>query len=311
MKKIPIIIDCDPGHDDAIALAVACASEKLDLRAVTVVAGNQTLEKTLRNAKKVLNFIGKRPPLAAGADKPLFRELQTAPDFHGETGLDGPRIPDPADYKEEAAPAWDLARRIIMESPEPVTLIPTGPLTNIALLFTAYPEVKRNIAQISLMGGSLFAGGNRTSAAEFNIFVDPEAAKIVFSSKVPIIMCGLDVTNKAFLFPGEVETLRKTGRVGRLLSEMIDFYFNAYLKQGFKGAALHDPCAVLALTAPELFQTKKFHVDIETGSGLTLGMTLAELRPWTGAETNVTACLDINREAFVSTLYAACASYGS
>jgi pyrimidine-specific ribonucleoside hydrolase len=310
MKKIPIIIDCDPGHDDAVALAVACAGEKIDLRAVTVAAGNQTLAKTLRNAKKVLNFIGKRPPLAAGADKPMFRELRTAPEFHGESGLDGPDIPEPADYNEEAVPAWDLTRRIVMESPEPVTLVPTGPLTNIGILFTAYPEVKRNIARISLMGGSLFAGGNRTGAAEFNILVDPEAADIVFSSGIPITMCGLDVTNKAFLLPEEVETLRKTGRVGRILAEMIDFYFGMYLKLGFRGAALHDPCAVLALTAPELFQTRDFHVDIETKGSLTLGMTLAELRPWTEAVPNVTACLDIDREAFVRIILDACASYG-
>ncbi|MDR2663900.1 MAG: nucleoside hydrolase [Treponema sp.] len=310
MEKIPIIIDCDPGHDDAVALAVACASEKLDIRAVTVVAGNQTLAKTLRNAKKVLNFIGRRPLLAAGADKPLLRELLTAPDFHGESGLDGPEIPDPADYKEEDVPAWDLIRRIAMESPEPLTLVPTGPLTNIGILFTAYPEVKRRIARISLMGGSIFAGGNRTGAAEFNMLVDPEAAKIVFSSGVPITMCGLDVTNKAFLLPEEVDALRSTGRVGRLLAEMIDFYFGMYLKLGFKGAALHDPCAVLALTAPELFQTRNFHVDIETESSLTRGMTLADLRPWTGAEPNVTACLDIDREAFVRILHDACVSYG-
>ncbi|MDR2629776.1 MAG: nucleoside hydrolase [Spirochaetaceae bacterium] len=310
MKKIPIIIDCDPGHDDAIALAVACASEKLDIRAVTVVAGNQTLEKTLRNAKKILNFIGKRPLLAAGADKPMFRELQTAPDFHGESGLDGPVIPDPADYKEEAVPAWDLIRRIAAESPEPLTLVPTGPLTNIGILFTAYPEVKGRIAGISLMGGSLFAGGNRTSAAEFNILVDPEAAGIVFSSGVPITMCGLDVTNKAFILPEEVETLRSTGRVGRFLAELIDFYSDIHLKQGFKGAALHDPCAVLALTAPELFQTGHFHVDIETEGRLTLGMTLADLRPWTGAGANVTACLDIDRNAFIRVLHDASASYG-
>jgi pyrimidine-specific ribonucleoside hydrolase len=311
MKKIPVIIDCDPGHDDAIALVVACASEKLDLRAVTAVAGNQTLEKTLGNAKKVLNFIGKRPLLAVGADKPLFRELQTAPEFHGESGLDGPRLPEPADYHEEPVPAWDLMRRIIMESPEPITLIPTGPLTNIGILFTAYPEVKRNIARISLMGGSLFAGGNRTSAAEFNILVDPEAAKIVFSSGVPITMCGLDVTNKAFMLPEEVETLRKTGRVGRILAEMIDFYFSMYLKIGFPGAALHDPCAVLALTTPELFRTGNFHVDVETTGTHTLGMTLADLRPWAGAGINVTACLDIDRAAFVRLLHEACASYGA
>ena len=310
MKKMPVIIDCDPGHDDAIALIIACASEKLDLKAVTVVGGNQTLDKTLCNAKKILNFVGRRPPLAAGAAKPLFRELETAPDFHGESGLDGPQIPDPTDYKEETVTAWDLIHSIIMENPEPVTLISTGPLTNIGILFTAHPEIKRNIARVSLMGGSLFAGGNKTSAAEFNIFVDPEAAEIVFSSGVPITMCGLDVTHKALIFPEEVETLRKAGRVGKLVAELIDFYFCVYMKLGFKGAALHDPCAVVALTAPDLFRTKDFHVDIETKGTLTRGMTLVDLRSWSEAESNVTACLDVDRVALIQLLHDACISYG-
>jgi pyrimidine-specific ribonucleoside hydrolase len=309
MKKIPVIIDCDPGHDDAIALALACASERLDIRAVTVTGGNQTLVKTLTNAKKVLGFLGKRPPLGAGADKPMFRALQTAPEVHGESGLDGPVIPCPAGYHEEAAPAWDLARKIILESPEPVTLIPTGPLTNIGILFMAYPEVKRNISRISLMGGSLFEGGNWSSAAEFNILVDPEAADIVFSSGLPITMCGLDVTHKALFLPEDVETLRKTGRVGKLVAELTDFFIGYHLKQGFKGAPVHDPCAVAAVIAPEIFTMRDFHVDIETKGERTLGMTLADLRLWTEAKPNVTACLDIDRPAFIRLICEACASY--
>jgi pyrimidine-specific ribonucleoside hydrolase len=310
MKKIPIIVDCDPGYDDAIALILACASEKLDLLAVTAVAGNQTLENTLRNAKQILSFIGKRPPVAAGAAKPLVRELQTAPEVHGKNGLNVPELPDPSNYQEEPVPAWELTRKLVLESPNPVTLVPLGPLTNIATLLTLFPEVKQNIARISLMGGSLCTGGNWTSAAEFNIFVDPEAAEIVFSSGLPITMCGLDVTNKALFFPEEAEALRETGRAGRFAATLIDSYFGFYRKQGFKGAALHDPCVVAAIIAPDIFQTKDFHVDIETKGSLTRGMTLADLRACPPAGPNVTAYLDLDRPAFIRLIHDACASYG-
>ena len=196
--KIPVIIDCDPGHDDALALALAFASDTLDIRAVTVTGGNQTLAKTLRNAKRVLHCLGKQVLVAAGADKPLCRELQIAPAVHGQSGLDGAELAD-APWSETKEAAWDLTRRLVMESAEPVTLVPTGPLTNIAILFTAYPEVKQNINHIPLMGGSVYSGGNWSSAAEFNIAVDPEAADIVFNAGIPITMCGLDVTHKAMM----------------------------------------------------------------------------------------------------------------
>ena len=308
MKKTPIIIDCDPGHDDAIALILACAREELDLKAVTVTAGNQTLDKTLRNAKRILSFIGKHPPVAAGAAKPMFRELQTAPTVHGESGLDGPFIPEP-NFEEEKIPAVDLLRKIILESPQPITLVPTGPLTNIGTLFTAYPEVKKNIERISLMGGGIETG-NWTPAAEFNIFVDSEAADIVFRSGIPIIMCGLDVTHRAMIMREEVERLRNHGgRVSVLVAEIIDFFFQFHKKQGFAGAPLHDPCAVAYLVKPELFVTKPYHVDIECAGKYTAGMTLADRRFWSEAAPNALACMDLDREGFIRLLIEACESY--
>jgi len=301
-------MDCDPGHDDAIALILACSREELDLKAVTVVAGNQTLDKTLGNAKKILSFIGKHPPVAAGAAKPMFRELQTAPSVHGESGLDGPSIPEP-DFREERMHAVDLLREIITGSPEPVTLVPTGPLTNIGILFTTYPEVKKNIQRISLMGGGIETG-NWTSAAEFNIFVDPEAADIVFRSGIPIIMSSLDVTHRAFFMQEDIDRLRNSGgRVSVLVAELMDFYYNYYKKRGSTGAPLHDPCAVAYLVKPELFITKPYHIDIECAGKFTAGMTLADRRPWSDAEFNVTANIDLDREGFVNMIIKACESY--
>jgi pyrimidine-specific ribonucleoside hydrolase len=308
MKKIPVIIDCDPGHDDAIALILAFASEKLDVKAVTVTGGNQTLAKTLNNAKKVLSFIGRRPPLAAGADKPMFRELEIAEEVHGVSGLGDVALPE-TDYKEEPVPAVDLMRRVITENSEPVTLVPTGPLTNLGILFTAYPEVKKNIARISLMGGGIEAG-NWSAAAEFNMAVDPEAAEIVFTSGVPITMCPLDVTHKALVTPADLEVLRgHGGPVPLLAAQMIDFYFEYHIAQGFTGAPMHDPCAVAYLVAPELFKTADYHIDIETRGRHTAGMTLADRRFWSRAAPNATVCLDVDSPALVRMIIDACKSY--
>jgi pyrimidine-specific ribonucleoside hydrolase len=309
MKKIPIIMDCDPGHDDALALILACARPELDLKAVTVTAGNQTLEKTLRNALKVLSFIGRHPPVGAGAKKPMFRELETAPAVHGESGMDGPVLPEP-DFQAEKIPAVELLRRTILESPQPVTLIPTAPLTNIAILFTAYPEVKGNIEKISLMGGGIEAG-NWTAAAEFNIVVDPEAADIVFRSGIPIVMCGLDVTHRAMIMQDEIEYLRKSGgKVSLLAAELLDFFFEFHREQGFAGAPLHDPCAVACLVRPDLFTFKPYHVVVECAGKHTTGMTLADRRPWIKAEPNVQVCLDLDRPGFIRMMTEACEFYG-
>jgi pyrimidine-specific ribonucleoside hydrolase len=308
MKKIPVIMDCDPGHDDAIALVLALASEGLEVKAVTVTGGNQTLAKTLNNARKVLSYIGRRPPLAAGADKPMFRELEVAAAVHGESGLDGPVLPD-TDYREEPVPAVDLMRRIIMESPDPVTLVPTGPLTNLGILFTAYPEVKKNIGRISLMGGGI-ESGNWAPAAEFNILVDPEAAEIVFDSGLPITMCPIDVSHRALIMGNEVEALRRHGgRVSVMVAELIDFFYRYHVAQGFKGAPLHDPCAVAWLVAPWLFKTVEYHISVETRGKYTTGMTFADRRFWTKAIPNATVCMDVDREGFIKLIIDACMSY--
>jgi pyrimidine-specific ribonucleoside hydrolase len=196
-----------------------------------------------------------------------------------------------------------------MESPEPITLIPTGPLTNIAILFTAYPELKKNIDKISLMGGGIEMG-NWTSAAEFNIFVDPEAADIVFRSGVPIVMSGLDVTHKAMIMRNEIEQLRKLGgKVPPLVAELVDFYFKFHDRQGFDGAPLHDPCAVAYIIDPRLFVTKPFHVDIECSGKYTSGMTLVDKRPWSEAVPNATICLDLDRKKFIDLIFEACRFY--
>ena len=301
-------MDCDPGHDDAIALILAFASEELEVKAVTVTAGNQTLDKTLRNAKKILSFIGKHPPVAAGAAQPLVRKLVTAPSIHGESGLDGPTIPEP-DFSEEPVSAVELLRTTIMESQDPITLVPTGPLTNIALLLCAYPEVKKNIFQISLMGGGISIG-NWTSAAEFNIVVDPEAADIVFRSGLPITVSPLDVTHKALILPEEVEELRKTGgKAAIFVAQLLDFFGKSNVFHHFAGAPLHDPCAVAWLLKPEIFSARPYHIDIELNGRYTYGMTLADRRPWTEAKPNALVLTDLDRRAFINMLFDACKYY--
>jgi len=299
MRQIPVIMDCDPGHDDAIALIMAFASEKLDVRAVTTSAGNQTPEKTLNNALRILDYIGVDVPVAQGAKRPLLRELEVAPEVHGESGLEGPEIPD-AVSKPVDMTAIDLMRKVIMESDEKITLIPTGPLTNIAMLFLAYPEVKEKIEQISLMGGAAY-GGNWTPAAEFNILVDPEAAKIVYDSGLPIIMAGLDATHKAIIQKEEVEELRSLNtKVGIFVAELLDFFVKFHDEVwNMEGSPLHDPCAVAYLIAPEIFQWEQYAVSIETQGEFTTGMTVVDFNRQTGRDENVKVLLDVERRKFV------------
>jgi pyrimidine-specific ribonucleoside hydrolase len=306
--RIPVIIDCDPGHDDAIALLLAFASPTIYVQAVTVVAGNQALEKTLKNAKNVLDYAGIRAKVAAGAQKPLFRELNIASHVHGESGLDGVILP-PAKFEEVEITAVELMREIILKSNEKVVLIATGPLTNVALLLLTYPVVKDKIEYISLMGGACF-GGNLTPVAEFNIAVDPEAAKIVFESGIPIVMHGLDVTYKAQIYRDEVETIRKLGgKVPIMAAELLDFYSKYYGNQGFKGTPLHDACAVAYVIDPTLFQVKHLHVDIETRGEFTNGETVVDYYNITGKLKNAKVAFDIDRKRFIDILVKALQMY--
>lgn len=310
MKRI-VLMNCDPGHDDAIALFLAFSSELLDVRAVTVSAGNQTIEKTLNNAKRIISLAGARPKVAKGAGKPLIRELMVAPSVHGDSGLDGPDIPE-SDIVEEPCGAVELMYREIMDAANngrKVTVVSTCPLTDIAALLLAHPDVNPHIELLSIMGGAVY-GGNWTPAAEFNILVDPEAADIVFRSGIPIVMCGLDVTHKALVLPEEVEMFRSMGgRIPVITAELLDYFWKFHKAQGFAGSPLHDACAVAYLIAPELFTTADYHIDIETQGLYTTGATVADVQGTTGKAPNARVCMDIDREGFIRLLRSAMEYY--
>ncbi|MFM4916552.1 pyrimidine-specific ribonucleoside hydrolase RihA [Aeromonas dhakensis] len=301
---LPVILDCDPGHDDAIALILALASPELKVLAVTTSAGNQTPDKTLNNALRILTLLGRDDiPVAAGAPKPLARELIIADNVHGESGLDGPKLPDPA-FAPVAMTALELMASCLRESPEPVTLVPTGPLTNIALLLAAHPELKSKIARIVLMGGAAGAG-NWTPAAEFNIYVDPEAADMVFKSGLPITMCGLDVTHQAQVMDEDIERVRAiTNPVAQCVADLLDFFmiYHRDPKWGFAGAPLHDPCTIAWLLAPALFHGVECRVDIETGGTHTSGMTVVDRYGLTGKPANALVLLGLERAGFIDLL---------
>lgn len=302
--SLPVILDCDPGHDDAIALILALASPELDVLAVTTSAGNQTPDKTLNNALRILTLLGRDDiPVAAGAPKPLARELIIADNVHGESGLDGPKLPDPA-FAPQRMTGIELMAKCLRESPEPVTLVPTGPLTNIALLLAAHPELKPKIARIVLMGGAAGAG-NWTPAAEFNIYVDPEAADMVFKSGIPITMCGLDVTHEAQVMDEDIERVRAiTNPVAQCVAGLLDFFmiYHRDPKWGFAGAPLHDPCTIAWLLAPELFHGVECRVDIETRGKHTVGMTVVDRYGLTGKPANALVLLGLDRPGFIDLL---------
>jgi pyrimidine-specific ribonucleoside hydrolase len=299
---MPILLDCDPGHDDAIALLLALASPELELLGVTTVAGNQTLEKTTANALRVLDFVGRGDvPVAAGADRPLARELFVAAYVHGESGLDGPVLPEP-----EGAPveqhAVDFLAEHILGSSQPVTLVPVGPLTNIALLLARYPEAAENVERVVIMGGAI-AEGNVTPAAEFNIYVDPEAAWRVFRSGLPVTMIGLDTTHKALMTDSHAERMRASGDVGRLVAELYDFFVE-YHRRTYEhdGAPIHDAVAVAQVLRPGIVETVHRHVDVDCESKLCRGRTVVDLWLRTENEPNADVGVDIDAEGFLELL---------
>ncbi len=285
--SIPIILDCDPGHDDAIALLLALASPELNLLGVTTVAGNATLPKTTTNALKVLELSGHQEvPVAAGASRPLIRELVVAAHVHGESGLDGPDLADPITRTAPIHAVDFLAERILSSS-EPVTLIPVGPLTNIALLLNRYPEVVGNVRRIVSMGGAI-GTGNVTPAAEFNIYVDPEAAHRVYHSGVPITMIGLEVTHQALLDQTHAERLRSMGRAGRFVAELLDFFIANHPRHhaGGVGAPIHDAVAVATVIWPDLVSMVECYVTVDTQSELCRGRTVVDRWHVTGKAAN-------------------------
>ncbi len=292
----PIVLDCDPGHDDAIALLLALASPEVELLGVTTVAGNQTLEKTTANALRILEFVDRADiPVAAGTDRPLFREPYVAKYVHGETGLDGPDLP-PA----RGVPIDEHAVDFLGRHAGGTTLVAVGPLTNVALLLARYPDVKPE--RIVLMGGSIGLG-NVIPAAEFNIWADPEAAARVFESGLDVTMIGLDVTHEALMTKADAERLRETGRIGTLVAELWAFY-NQFHSQtyGFDGSPIHDAVALAHVFRPDLVETANRHVAIECSSELTRGRTVVDLWRRTDNEPNAHVGVGIDGRAFIELL---------
>jgi inosine-uridine nucleoside N-ribohydrolase len=282
-----------------VAVMVAVASPQLELVGVTTVAGNQTGAKTYHNALKTLTLIGETGiPVARGADKPLFRDLTVAPEIHGVSGLDGADLPAPG-FEGVEQHAVDFLIQTIMESSRPLILVPTGPLTNVALAMLKDPRITTKLERIVLMGGAVF-DSNITPAAEFNIYVDPEAAKVVFGSGVPLTMVGLDVTNKALFGFDDIERLAAMkGKVSRIVAPLLRFFAQANKDIfGFDGAPLHDALAVAHLIAPEVIKTRELNVEIETDGELTRGRTVADVYGVTGKTVNTKVALEVDNDLF-------------
>lgn len=296
-----ILIDCDPGHDDALAIMTACANvKKLNILGITTVGGNQTLEKVTKNAQNILRFLDADIPLAKGQAGPLVKEIETAPEAHGESGMDGPYLCG-GKYPVSSDNGVVFLYEKIMACEEKVTLVALGPLTNIALLIKVFPEVKDKIVCLSMMGGGL-SHGNCTEMAEFNIYVDPEAAHIVFQSGIPIVMAGLDVTEKAVIKFGEIQSLANKGRASNLAYELLSFYHESGKQFGFKDSPIHDLCAVAYLLEPAMFSGTEYFVDVVTDTGKAQGLTFADNRQVPKHEKNTLVLEYVNRERFVDLL---------
>jgi pyrimidine-specific ribonucleoside hydrolase len=275
----------------------------LDLRAITTVAGNVAVEKTTRNALKVLTLVDRTDvPVGAGAASPLVRTLRTAEHIHGESGLDGADLPEPA-FAQDGRDAVRLMADVVREAPEPVTIIPLGPLTNVGTFLEGHPRLKENVRRIVLMGGSI-GPGNVTPAAEFNIYVDPEAARIVFESELPLTMVGLDVTREATVGSEEVERLQALGRAGEVVTGLATYYYaGAYRRTyGLAAPPIHDPVAVAAVVEPALLKTRCMRVDVECEGELTRGETVCDLYGVTGKPSNAEVGVGLDKNALFEIL---------
>jgi inosine-uridine nucleoside N-ribohydrolase len=304
-----MILDCDPGHDDAMALVVA--ANHADLLGVTTVAGNAPITATTRNARIVLDMIGSTAPLHQGAQRPLVAEPKDAAYVHGESGLDGADLPEPS----RPADSEDAVQFIIdtCRSTEGIWLVPTGPLTNIALALRTAPDIANKIAGISLMGGGTC--GNRTTAAEFNIWADPEAAAMVFDYGGKLIMSGLDVTHKLQATPERIDKVRALpGKLAGVLADLFVFFSDVYVSRhdNMRGGAVHDPIAVLALTHSELFTMKDQHVVVETSGEHSRGMTLVDMRGLKERKNpNCTVVWDVDAEAAFNVIVESIGAFSS
>jgi inosine-uridine nucleoside N-ribohydrolase len=297
MTPIPIILDCDPGHDDAIALLLAVASPELDLKAVTTVSGNQTLDKTTNNALRVLELAGRTDiPVYAGADAPFVRERDVAAHVHGESGLDGPDLPQPS-HRVQPQHAVEFLAQAYRGAEKPV-LVATGPLTNVGLLFATHADARPE--RIVLKGGAI-GEGNRTPAAEFNIWADPEAAQRVFAEGLDTTMVGLDVTHRALIKDEHTERMRGAGRVGKVVAELMDFYARFHKKRytDLDGSPMHDPVCIAHLIDPTLMEVHDAFIEVDCSTGPSWGRTNVD---WRGREhfgaPNAKVGLDIDGPRF-------------
>jgi pyrimidine-specific ribonucleoside hydrolase len=308
-EPIPFILDCDPGHDDALAMILGIARPELELLAVTTVAGNSDLASTTDNALRVLTLAGRTDiPVAAGAAGPLARPLHIASNVHGEHGLGGADLPDPTvGVRPEGA--IELLRTTLEQADRPVTIAAVGPLTNIALLLRTHPHVAERIASLRIMGGAV-TEGNTTASAEFNIWQDPEAARIVFDAGRPIVMMPLDVTHQALFTDADVERLVAVGtRPARIFADLLRFFARFHRERyGWDGSPIHDAVTVGHLAVPDLVETVGYRVDIETVSELTRGRTVVDLHGLTGRPPNAEVGTTIDRPRFIDMLIEAVAS---
>ncbi len=306
----PIILDCDPGHDDALAILLAAAHPAIDLLAITTVGGNQTVEKCTINARRICSVAGiTGVPIATGAAEPLLGSLHIGEYVHGVSGLDGPEWGEPS-VAASSESAVDLIVRLLREHPEPITLVPVGPLTNIALVLKTHPELAPRIREIVLMGGST-ERGNDTPYAEFNIKVDPEAADIVFRSGVKVTMCGLNVTHQALATPDVLERFAALGtKLGDLCVELLTFFSASYLRTwGFTSPPLHDPVAVARVIDPTLVECIHVPVVIETMGRFTAGATCVDLHHLSGEPDNAFVAVHLDTARFWDLMIEAVASY--
>ncbi|MFJ2770857.1 nucleoside hydrolase [Streptomyces sp. NPDC087300] len=295
-----IILDCDPGHDDAIAMLLAHGNPDVDLVAVTTVVGNQTLEKVTRNAlsvARIANITG--VPFAAGCPRPLVREVETAPDIHGESGIDGPVMPEPTLTLDERHAVDLIIDTVMAHEPGEITIVPTAGLTNIALAARKEPRIVERVREVVLMGGG-YHTGNWSPVAEFNIKIDPEAAHIVFNESWPVTMVGLDLTHQALATPEVVERIAKVGTEPAVfVNELLDFFGAMYLEaQGFDAPPVHDPCAVAYVIDPDVMTVRKAPVDIELTGTLTLGMTVTDFRAPAPDDCHTQVAVDLDHARF-------------
>ncbi|WP_017548683.1 nucleoside hydrolase [Salinicoccus carnicancri] len=298
MDKRKVILDCDPGHDDAISVIIAASGRSpLEIVGITTVAGNVGVEKNTVNALKICELLELDVPVFQGAAGPMVKPSEIATEIHGDTGMDGPVLPEPVKIKEEQH-AVDFIIESVRSSKGKMTLVPTGPLTNIALALIKAPDIKDNIEEIVLMGGGTF--GNWTPAAEFNIYVDAEAAKVVFESGVPLAMFGLDVTHQVIADKDIRQRFsRLEGEIAIFVNELLEFFGQAYKDHfGFEGGPIHDACTTMYLLQPDLFDMKHVNVSIETKGEFTYGMTAVDLLGTTGLELNTLFAESVDQEKF-------------